>query len=116
MCSRNSASKPLFISQPFNGVYRDLGGTTRRSRQIYYDKLAEFARAGRLSVAAIFPTTEEDRFFFNDAGHPSAKAWIFYDEGNRPVLSWNPSAWTLPRPSHMDASPYRRQPAAPPPR
>ncbi len=70
----------LFISQPFNGVYRDLGGTTRRSRQVYYDKLAGMlAQAGYPLLD--FSDHEEDRFFFNDAGHPSAKAWIFYDQG-----------------------------------
>ncbi len=70
---------PLFISQPFNGIYRDLGGTSRLSRQVYYDKVAEvLAQAGY--PLRDFSDHEEDRFFFNDAGHPSAKAWIFYDQ------------------------------------
>lgn len=70
--------EPLFIDQPFNGIYRDIGGTTRRSRQVYYDKVAEIlAQAGY--PLEDFSDHEEDRFFFNDAGHPSAKAWIFYD-------------------------------------
>ncbi len=69
----------LFISQPFNGIYRDLGGTTRRSRQIYYDKLADILAQAKYPLLD-FSDHEEDRFFFNDAGHPSAKAWIFYNQ------------------------------------
>ena len=69
----------LFISQPFNGRYRDLGGTTRRSRQVYYDKLAA-TLAGSSYPLLDFNEHEEDRFFFNDANHPSAKAWIAYDQ------------------------------------
>ncbi len=69
----------LFISQPFNGLYRNLGGTTRRSRQVYYDKLAGTLAQGAVPLQD-FNDHEEDRFFFNDANHPSAKAWIFYDQ------------------------------------
>ena len=70
----------LFVSQPFNGLYRNLGGTTRRGRQVYYDKLAAtMAHSGYPLLD--FNDHEEDRFFFNDASHPSAKAWIFYDQG-----------------------------------
>ncbi len=69
----------LFISQPFNGIYHDLGGTTRHSRQVYYDKLASMLTQADYPLLD-FSDHEEDRFFFNDAGHPSAKAWIFYDQ------------------------------------
>ena len=68
----------LFISQPFNGIYRNLGGTTRRSRQVYYDKLASTLADTAFPVRD-FNDHEEDRFFFNDANHPSAKAWVYYD-------------------------------------
>ncbi len=70
----------LFISQPFNGIYRDLGGTSRSGRQVYYDKLSSIIRQSGYTLLD-FTDHEEDRFFFNDAGHPSAKAWIFYDQG-----------------------------------
>lgn len=71
-------AQALFISQPFNGVYRDLNGNSAGARRAYYDKLH----------AAIDPTGfplldfsehEEDRSFFNDTGHPSGKAWLYYD-------------------------------------
>ena len=68
----------LFISQPFNGIYRDLGGTSRRGRQVYYDKLASILGPSGYRLLE-FADHDEDRFFFNDANHPSAKAWIFYD-------------------------------------
>ena len=70
----------LFVSQPFNGIYRDLGGVSPGARRVYYDKLADIlARSGFPLLD--FSDHEEDRFFFNDAGHPSAKAWIYYNQG-----------------------------------
>ena len=68
----------LFVSQPFNGIYRDLGGTTPAGRATYYKKLEQTLRAAGYPLRD-FSDHEEDRFFFNDTGHPSAKAWIFYD-------------------------------------
>ena len=70
----------LFISQPYNGIYRDTGGTSPQSRKVYYTKLEDTLRAAGYPLLD-FSEHEEDRFFFNDTGHPSAKAWIFYDEG-----------------------------------
>ena len=68
----------LFISQPFNGIYRDMGGTSPQGRRVYYTKLEQTLRAAGYPLRD-FSDHEEDRFFFNDTGHPSAKAWIFYD-------------------------------------
>ncbi len=73
-------AEALFISQPYNGIYRDMGGTSPRGRKIYYAKLEDTLRAAGYPLLD-FSEHEEDRFFFNDTGHPSAKAWIFYDEG-----------------------------------
>ena len=70
----------LFISQPYNGIYRDMGGTSPRGRKVYYAKLEDTLQAAGYPLLD-FSEHEEDRFFFNDTGHPSAKAWIFYDEG-----------------------------------
>jgi D-alanine transfer protein len=70
----------LFVDQPYNGIYRDLGGTTPEGRRPYYDKLARVIAAGGFALQD-YPEHEEDRFFFNDTGHPSAKAWIYYDRG-----------------------------------
>jgi D-alanine transfer protein len=70
----------LFVDQPFNGIYRDLGGTTQAGRKPYYDKLARVIAAGGFPLQD-YPEHEEDRFFFNDTGHPSGKAWIYYDHG-----------------------------------
>ena len=70
----------LFISQPFNGIYRDMGGTSPQGRRFYYTKLEQTLRDTGYPLLD-FSDHEEDRFFFNDTGHPSAKAWIFYDEG-----------------------------------
>ena len=98
----------LFISQPFNGIYRDLGGTTRRGRRVYYDKLAAIlARTGYSLLD--FSDHEEDRFFFNDAGHPSAKAWIFYDQGINRFYHGTP--WIIVHPPR-NPIPRRRRPLA----
>ena len=77
---RELGAKALFIDQPFNGIYRDLGGTTPEGRRPYYDKLARSIAAGGFPLQD-YPGQEEDRYFFNDSGHPSAKAWIYYDHG-----------------------------------
>ncbi len=73
-------ARAVFVDQPFNGVYRDLGGTTPAGRRPYYEKLAKVVSGGGFQLQD-YPEHEEDRFFFNDTGHPSAKAWIFYDHG-----------------------------------
>jgi D-alanine transfer protein len=75
---RELGAQALFVDQPFNGIYRDLGGTTPAGRKPYYDKLARVMAAGGFPLHD-YPDHEEDRFFFNDTGHPSAKAWIYYD-------------------------------------
>ncbi len=75
---RELGADALIISQPFNGVYRDLGGNSAQSRRAYYTRLGKVVRAAGYPVLD-FSEHEEDRTFFNDAGHPSAKAWIFYD-------------------------------------
>ena len=77
---RELGADPMFISQPFNGIYRDMGGTSPQSRGVYYAKLEQTLRDAGIPLLD-FSEHEEDRFFFNDTGHPSAKAWIFYDEG-----------------------------------
>ena len=77
---RELHAQALFISQPFNGIYRDMGGTSPQGRAVYYTKLEDTLRAAGVPLLD-FSDHEEDRFFFNDTGHPSAKAWIFYDEG-----------------------------------
>jgi D-alanine transfer protein len=77
---RELGARTVFVDQPFNGVYRDQGGTTPAGRRLYYEKLARVISAGGFPLQD-YPEHEEDRFFFNDTGHPSAKAWIYYDRG-----------------------------------
>ena len=59
-------------------------------RGVYYKKLANLIRPSG-SPLLEYADHEGDRFFFNDSGHPSAKAWIYYDEAldrfHRPVRS-----------------------------
>ena len=69
----------VLISQPFNGSYNDLRGTTRMGRRIYYQMLTSIIGPSGFTLLD-YSEHEPDRFFFNDAGHPSAKAWIYYDQ------------------------------------
>ena len=75
---RREGAQALLVSQPFNGKYRDPGGNTPAARRVYYERLEQTVRAAGFAVRD-FAEDEEDRTFFNDAGHPSAKGWIFYD-------------------------------------
>ena len=67
-----------FITQPFNGITSDAAGVSPRARRVCYDRLQAALRSTGYS-APDFTGCEEDRFFFSDEDHPSAKAWIFYD-------------------------------------
>ena len=76
---RDLGVEALFISQPFNGNFYDLSGTTHAGRRVYYEKLAAVIGPSGFPLRD-YSEHEGDRFFFNDSGHPSAKAWIFYDQ------------------------------------
>ena len=58
-----------------------MGGTTRRTAGGLLHETEQTACAPPVTHCVDFSDHEEDRFFFNDTGHPSAKAWIFYDHG-----------------------------------
>ena len=74
-----SGAQGLIISQPFNGRYRDAGGNTPDARRAYYRQLDEVVHHAGFPVRN-FSEHEEDRTFFSDSGHPSAKAWVYYDK------------------------------------
>ena len=75
---RSLKARPLFISQPFNGVFNDLTGVSERARRAYYDKLRQVVAPYNIPLAD-FADHEQDRMFFNDSNHPSGKGWIYYD-------------------------------------
>ena len=76
---RDLKIRAMFISQPFNGNFYDMSGTTPEGRRVYYEKLAQVVGPSGYTLRD-YSAHEEDRFFFNDSGHPSAKAWIYYDQ------------------------------------
>ena len=76
---RDLKIRAMFISQPFNGNFYDQSGTTPVGRRAYYEKLAQVIGPSGDALRD-YSEHEEDRFFFNDSGHPSAKAWIYYDQ------------------------------------
>ena len=69
----------LLIDQPLNGLSSDRAGVTAAARREYYDRISRMAAAYRVPVKD-FSAYEEDRTFFADLVHPSAKAWVFYDQ------------------------------------
>ena len=69
----------LLIGQPINGLYSDAQGITPPARRAYYRRLSRTAAAHGVPLRD-FSAFEEDRAFFTDLMHPSAEAWIHYDE------------------------------------
>ena len=67
-----------FVSQPFNGTYGGLSGVSPQVRRAYYERLKAVLQPSGYPLHD-FSGSEEDRFFFSDDDHPSAKGWIFYD-------------------------------------
>jgi D-alanine transfer protein len=69
----------LVIDQPINGRWSDERGVSAKARQVYYGRVRRIAAAYGIRVAD-FSSHEEDPAFFADAVHPSAKAWIYYNQ------------------------------------
>ena len=69
----------LLVDQPINGLLSDEEGVTPRARQAYYRRVAQMAAAHH-AVLRDFSAHEEEQGFFLDAVHPSARAWVWYDQ------------------------------------
>ena len=76
--TRQLGVRLLLVDQPINGLYSDWTGVSARARRAYYQRVAQTAAAHGVPVRD-FSEYEEDRSFFADAVHPSAKAWAVYD-------------------------------------
>lgn len=76
---RELKARPLLIGQPFNGLGDDLQGISAESRRLCYDRLAQVAARHHVALQD-FSAYERDDGFFRDMVHPSAKAWVYYDE------------------------------------
>ena len=70
--------KACFISQPFNGAYGGLSGVSPQARRAYYERLRACLEPSGYPLHTS-AEHEEDRSFFSDDDHPSAKGWLFYD-------------------------------------
>ena len=77
--ARGLGVRLLLVDQPINGRLSDEQGVTPKARQAYYRRVAQMAAAHRVPLRD-FSAYEEDRGFFLDAVHPSAKAWVLYDQ------------------------------------
>ena len=75
---RELKMEACFISQPFNGTYGGLSGVSPLVRHTYYERLKTVLQPSGYPLHD-FSGSEEDRFFFSDDDHPSAKGWILYD-------------------------------------
>ena len=69
----------LLMDQPFNGLFNDRQGVPLRVRQKYYERVRRLAVAYQVPLRD-FSAHEQDRSFFLDAVHPSARAWVHYDQ------------------------------------
>jgi len=72
-------ARVLLLDQPFNGLYSESCGVTARARGQYYAKVRSLAGRYGMSLSD-FSAYEDDRSFFRDEVHPSALAWIYYDQ------------------------------------
>ncbi len=68
-----------FIGQPLNGPFRDRLQISAAARRVYYLRVEAVLRAGGYPWHD-FSEHEQDAAFFSDAEHPSAEAWLFYDQ------------------------------------
>ena len=75
---RELKMEACFISQPFNGTYGGLSGVSPPVRRAYYERLQAVLQPSGYPLYD-FSGFEEDRFFFSDDDHPSAKGWLLYD-------------------------------------
>lgn len=76
---RELGARPLLIGQPINGPLSDRQGITPQARRYYYDRVARLAARHHVPLRD-FSGSEEDPAFFRDEVHPSAKAWVLYDQ------------------------------------
>ncbi len=77
--SRQLGIHLLLIDQPINGLLSNRQGITPQARQKYYERVGRVAAAYRVPLRD-FSAYEEDRTFFMDPVHPSAEAWVHYDQ------------------------------------
>ncbi len=77
--SRQMGVRLLLIGQPINGLISDRQGITPQARRQYYERVSRVAVAYRVPLRD-FSAYEEDRAFFMDPVHPSAEAWVHYDQ------------------------------------
>ena len=69
----------LVICQPMNVKFSQLQGLTMRSSDLFYGRLQRAAAPFKAKLVT-FPAEEKDPHFYRDCVHPSAKAWIAYDQ------------------------------------
>ncbi len=77
--ARDLGVRLLLVGQPINGLASDDSGITPQARREYYRRLSQTAAAYHVPLRD-FSAFEEDRGFFMDLVHPSAEAWVHYDE------------------------------------
>lgn len=75
---RQIGAQVLLVGQPFNGAVYDACRVDASTRQRYYGRVAALANTDGVKFGD-FARYEEDRSFFSDLLHPSAKAWLYYD-------------------------------------
>ena len=70
----------LLVCQPLNANFGALQGLTARSGELFYHRLQEAVAPYPSATLLTFPQAENDPHWFVDSTHPTAKAWLAYDQ------------------------------------
>lgn len=70
----------LLVCQPLNANFCELQGLTPRSSEKFYQRLHDAVAPYPTTKLLTFPQAESDPHFYVDSTHPTAKAWLAYDQ------------------------------------
>jgi D-alanine transfer protein len=76
---RELGAEALLLGQPINGRLSERSGVSARTRQIYYERVRRLAAENGVALQD-FSAHEDEPAFFADPVHPSAQAWLYYDQ------------------------------------
>lgn len=70
----------LLVCQPINANFCELQGLSPRSSELFYRRLREAVAPYKATMLLTFPQAENDPHWYVDSTHPTAKAWLAYDQ------------------------------------
>jgi D-alanine transfer protein len=76
---RDLGGEPLLLSIPINEAYYDYINVSASTRQIYYDRVRQVAKANAVPIVEFNEGDTEEYFTADAMFHLSAKGWVFYN-------------------------------------